>query len=105
MSVARCTHKGCQQLARWRVGWRAYAAGYPREACNSIVGVLSLVVCDEHRAGLDIKELLPPEGRERIASAIAAMGRVPLDFDTAEFCCVDLLDPFDFPAPPKPRMH
>lgn len=82
---AECAHKGCKAKPRWRVGWKAYALGHPKVDRNSISAFLDrYVVCDEHRAGIDVKDLLLPAGRERINGTLMQMGRALLDFTTAE---------------------
>lgn len=80
-----CTHQGCTKAPRWHVGWRAWALGYPKIDRNSVEGFFQeYVVCDEHREGLDVNDLLLPAGRERINGAMLQMGRALLDFTTAE---------------------
>lgn len=92
MSPVQCTHKDCVKLARWRVGFRVWAKGYTKANSRPMEGfILQYIVCDEHRSGIDVKDLLLPEGRARIVAANRMIGRAEPDFDTAEVAFQDLL--------------
>ena len=85
MSALRCTGKNCIAPARWHVGWKAYALGYPRVDRNSVSGWFrQYVVCDACRSGIEVQDLLLPAGKERINGALLQAKRALLDFTTAE---------------------
>ena len=94
-----CAWGDCDKLARWRVGWRAWALGKAKGSHGPMEAfLLQCVVCDEHRASINVKDLLLPEGRARINSAMLAMGRALPDLDNAELAFQDVLAD---PPPPN----
>lgn len=98
--TARCLLQGCGKPAVWQVGFKIWAAGHPRLARNCLQCLASIVVCDACRDRVDVKDFLLPEGKERIARALLAMGRAAPDFSTAELCFVPIVDtPIDVTKP------
>jgi hypothetical protein len=74
----------CTEEGTWRIGIRVYALGVPKVNKNSLTMFSSVCVCEKHKPQVKVEDFTLPEGKERIQSALMAMGRRLLDFTTAE---------------------
>lgn len=90
---AKCAWGQCGRDATQRIGFKLYALGFPKIDRYSLTYWASVSVCDECKPEVKIEHFLLPEGKERIASAMLAMGRQIPDFTTGELKFQDLDDP------------
>lgn len=86
-----CDRRDCKETARWQLGWRAWARGYPKTSVP-IESYLSLAVCDDHKAGTTMKDIVTPEASARVNNELQRLGRAPLDFDGAEPIFHEIID-------------
>jgi hypothetical protein len=98
--IIHCDRVGCSEPATQQVGFRVWAFGTPRLRNNSLSGLTGLVVCDAHRGVATVKDILTGAAKERIAIAVAKMGKALPDFSSAIIECLPIegkpIDPKDF---------
>ena len=87
-----CNRTGCELKAKFRVGARLWAKGYPKSSPPAEMSS-GLVVCDHHKAEPGpIGEFFTREMREVLELNFASRGKVPPDFDGAEWVFTRLED-------------
>lgn len=74
-----CRYEECQKPGAWRLGFKAYALGYPRRADYSVTGMIPLLVCAEHHGTLRVEEVFTDTGWEQLQNALRSEGRQVLD--------------------------
>lgn len=88
----KCARKGCTGDARWQLGFKVYAAGFPKTARNCLRPRFDLGVCQACSEKIDLADYLTPDGKERLQNALLARGLAPVDFSTAELELHPILD-------------
>jgi hypothetical protein len=87
-----CGFSGCLNEAKWQLGWRAWAIDRSKSD-NPLMCCMNAVVCDEHKARLTIKHLVPsPEIAAKINDDLERCGGAPLDFNRAEPLFHEIVD-------------
>lgn len=88
----KCNRLNCDNEARWQLGWRAWALGYPKSSHPPIDSYIGLAVCDEHKREVTIDWIVTPEGAAQINQVMASRRLAPLDFKNAEPIFHELVD-------------
>ena len=86
MKIKMCSRTGCQSMAKWGVGFKAYAAGHNKAEKNSVSGHFNLYVCDSHKNALTVDDVISDEGWSAIQQAMFGRGKALLDRNTIEIC-------------------
>src|ERR1017187_9240888 len=86
-----CDRQECKNKARWQLGWRAWARGYPKTS-TPIERYLSLAVCDDHKAETKIEDLMTPEAVARTNNELLRRGYAPLNLEAAEPVFHEIID-------------
>lgn len=94
-----CCREGCSTLARWQIGVRGWALGYPKGSHDPLQIGIGLSVCEAHGAVITLADVMDDKTHERINQVLRILGRVPIDFTTAELELRDMLQP----TPGAPR--
>lgn len=82
--VARCSLKGCEQPARWLVGLRMWARGFPKATTPPLEATIGLTVCLLHGPLTTLADVLSEPGKKQIEAGCASVGRALPDWETAE---------------------
>lgn len=77
-------------MAKYTVGFEAYAMGHSQVKRNRIEGKFNIFVCESHKDGLNTDELITAGGWERIQSCLLSLGRALLDRRTAKLTFEDV---------------
>ncbi len=78
-----CSSKDCSNNAGRYPKINMVAVGYKRGQGSPCMFFMPLAVCRDCSQEFDVQNFLLPEGRARIAAAMAAMGKARPDFDNA----------------------
>lgn len=101
-----CNRQGCNREARWSPVLLLYA---PRKygAHPPIQSHMTMGVCDVHRAGIQLADLMDDAGWVKITAAVAASGRAVPDRSRTQLAwetCARSEEAFaKLPRPPQPQ--
>lgn len=94
--MAKCFYgSDCVGEATGQVEIRLWALGMPmylRNSDNCIKMLSGVVVCNECQKKIKPADMLLPEGKERIASALMRVGRAVPDFENAKLHFIEIID-------------
>lgn len=90
--ILRCDRAGCIEPAKYQIGFKLWAAGYPQRETNCLRALTGLCVCEQHRADSRADDLLTTEGKEMIGNAILAAGKALPDFASAQLEFMPVFD-------------
>jgi len=94
MSKAKCDWGGCGREGKWQIGLRMWSIAAPRSLRterNALKMLVSVCICDECKPRVKVEDFLLPEGKERIAGALAKTGRAAPDFSSAEIAFEEIV--------------
>ena len=79
-----CGGGQCKETGVWAPVIVTWAKGYRKDSHEPLRMYVGITVCESCRQKMDdIKNFLLPEGKEKIRSAMAVMGKAEPDLDTA----------------------
>ena len=87
----QCNREGCEHLAKWQVGFKAWAKGHSRTS-TPLEGLMGLAVCDEHKGGVTAASLFSPLSTASLDRAFLAAGKAPADWQRAQITFTPLID-------------
>lgn len=81
---ATCQRIDCTCPATWQVGFRAWAFGAPKVNRNALEAWMGLAICEEHKGGATVKDVVSPEAVSGMCAMLLQRGRAPIDPQTIE---------------------
>lgn len=90
--MEKCALKDCVRIAKYKVGFEAFAYGHTCVERNKAKGYFNIAVCESHKEDKSLeKDLLSDEGWSKIQSRLLSQGKQMLDRRTLKLSFRNIL--------------
>lgn len=82
--IRLCNHEGCNQFAKWQVGFVVWARNYPKSDNSKIDGTIQIFLCDDHKSTVVPSDVFYKQSTRMLDREIERIAMIQPNWKTAE---------------------